>query len=225
MIDTTADLAAFLTDWGGPVVVNGTPGQGVLSRNSQILLDDQLVYEGDSLLCPAALASTVRRGHVVTVEGVAFVACGDPFFSADGLLCRVPLSGSAPTVAATTEDLSFLSDWGEPVTIRGTASTGVLSRQTQIFLAGGRSHVGDSLLTSATLAASLRRGETIQVGAASYRVQHDPWVSVDGVLCRVPLSGPIVAPPPVTPWETLTTVGGLALTTVGGDEIAILPRA
>lgn len=225
MIDTTADLAAFLTDWGGPVVVNGTAGQGVLSRNSQILLDDQLVYEGDSLLCSSVLASTVRRGHVVVAEGATFVACGDPFPSADGLMCRVPLSGAAPTATATTEDLAFLTDWGEPVTIQGTTGAGVLSRQTQILLDGGRSHVGDSLLASAALAASLRRGEAIQVGAASYRVIHDPWVSVDGVFCRVPLSGPVATPPPVVPWETLTTVGGLALTTVGGDEIAILPRA
>ena len=152
---------------------------------------------------------------------------------------RVDVRRSGPPLPLALLTLALLHAHGAsaqgtgldgPLTLKRTPQLAetippLLRSQLPSLVSGDRISGRPDLETVVEGNASLRRGETIQVGAASYRVQHDPWVSADGVLCRVPLSGPIVAPPPVTPWETLTTVGGLSLTTVGGDEIAILPRA
>ena len=220
MIDTAADVSAMLADWGQPLTVGAASGVGVLSRNTQILLDDQLVYEGDSILSTMALCGQLTHGSTITLGGVAYVVQSDPFLSADGATCRVPVSGQSPTVAATAEDLAFLQDWGELLNIGATSGLGMLSRESMLALEGSAIQHGRSLLAAATLAADLRHGDTLTLAGETYRVQHDPWISPDGKICRVPLTGPLML---ATTWPTLTTTTGLVLITTTGVELEILP--
>ena len=221
MIDTAADVSAMLTDWGQPLVVGAVSGVGVLSRNTQILLDDQLVYEGDSILSTMALCGQLGYGSTLTLDGVAYVVQSEPYRSGDGITCRVPVSGTSPTVAATAEDLAFLQDWGQPIAIGAATGLGMLSIESSLVLDGGAIHHGPSLLTAATLAAALAHGDALTVGANTYRVQYQPSISPDGVLSRIPLSGPVAAPPPAQTFQPLTTTTGLALTTTTGLELTI----
>jgi hypothetical protein len=221
MIDTAADVDGMLTDWGQPLTVGAASGFGVLSRNTQILLDDQLVYEGDSILSTMALCGQLGYGSTLTLDGVAYVVQSEPYRSADGITCRVPVSGTSPTVAATAEDLAFLDDWGQPIAIGAATGLGMLSVESLLVLDGGMIHHGPSLLAAATLTAALGHGDTLTVGTDTYRVQHQPSISPDGKICRIPLSGPIAAPPPPPAFQALTTTTGLALTTSTGLELTI----
>jgi hypothetical protein len=222
MIDTAADVSAMLADWGQPLTVGTASGVGVLRRNTQILLDDQLVYEGDSILSTTALCGQLTYGSTITLDGVAYVVQSDPFPSADGVTCRVPVSGQSPTVAATAEDLAFLQDWGQPLTIGATSGLGMLSRESVLALEGSAIQHGRSLLAAATLTAELRHGDMITLAGETYWVQHDPWISPDGKICRVPLTGPLVVAP-IIPWVVLTTAGGQPLTTAAGLELVAVP--
>lgn len=225
MIDTAAEDRAILADWGEPLTIGGIEGLGILSRQTQVILDDVVVYEGDSILASEELCNNLKRGDYLNLNGIDFLVIGDPFSSADGLLCRIPVSGDSPAVAATAEDLTFLRDWGQPAIVRGQTVEGVLSHQTRIVLAGGVIHHGDSLLTDAVAASGLRYGETVTIGATTYRVEHDPWIGADGVLCRVPLTALTDAPHPPVLWVGLTTATGDALTTAHGEQFAVLPEA
>ena len=221
MIDTAADVSAMLTDWGQPLTVGAASGVGVLSRNTQILLDDQLVYEGDSILSTMALCGQLNHGSTLTLDGVAYVVHSEPYRSADGVTCRVPVSGASPTVAATAEDLAFLQDWGQPLAIGAATGLGMLSVDSMLALGGESVTHGKSLLAAASLAATLRHGDALTLAGQSYRVQHDPWISPDGKICRVPLTGPIAAAPPVSSFQSLTTTTGMVLTTTTGIELTV----
>ena len=134
---------------------------------------------------------------------------------------RVDRVQAASTVAATAEDLAFLQDWGQPIAIGAATGLGMLSIESSLVLDGGAIHHGPSLLTAATLAAALAHGDTLSVGADTYRVQYQPSISPDGVLSRIPLSGPVAAPPPAPTFQPLTTTTGLALTTTTGLGLTI----
>ena len=89
--------AAFLLEAGQPVTVNGVEGRGVLSYQSELVLDGEVTWRGESLLVLASLGGDANYGDpVVTTTGTYRVA-QDPLPSADGVFCRLALSGPIVT--------------------------------------------------------------------------------------------------------------------------------
>ena len=84
---------AFLLEGGQVVTVRGVEGRGVLSRQSELILDGEAVFVGESLLALFELLQGVAYGDMVTVGAATYRAAHDPLPSADGLFGRLPLSG------------------------------------------------------------------------------------------------------------------------------------
>lgn len=120
------------------------------------------------------------------------------------------------------ENAAFLLEAGQPVVVDGVSGTGILSRQTELVLDGESTWIGETLLALSSLAGGVSYGDLIIIGSESYRVAQSPFPSIDGVFCRVPLSGPIPYTPPTPVAIFLATTTGVELTTTTGTPIPAL---
>jgi hypothetical protein len=85
--------AAFLLEAGQPVTVNGVEGRGVLSYQTEIVLDGETSWRGESLLVLTSLGGTANYGDLVVTTAGTYRVAQDPFYSADNVFCRLALSG------------------------------------------------------------------------------------------------------------------------------------
>lgn len=112
------------------------------------------------------------------------------------------------------EDEAMLFENGEPVTIKGVAGIGVFSVGGEMILNNEAVSIGKSVLVLSSLGGTVAFGDPVIFRGDNYAVEHDPLPSADGIFCRIPLSGPILNPPPEIPGQRITTVEGVPLVAV-----------
>lgn len=120
------------------------------------------------------------------------------------------------------ENVAFLLESGQDVTVAGVPGRAVFSLQSELVLGGEAIWRGETLLALSTLLADVSYGDVVVVGGQTYRAAHDPLPSADGVFSRLPLSGPItLAPEPVITLFLTTTTGQQLTTPAGVPLVAI----
>ncbi len=118
---SSGENAAFLLESGQPVTVRGVAGRGVLGLQSELVLDGEAVWRGETLLALAELVADVSYGDTVVIGGETYLAAHDPMPSADGVFARVPLSGPITITPEPTITLLLTTTTGQQL----TTTTGV----------------------------------------------------------------------------------------------------
>jgi hypothetical protein len=96
MIDFADDFQGYLQDFGRAVTAKARTGLGVISHQTEIVVNGEIVYTGDSILTSNDIAYDLTHGDIVNYDGVSYVVQHDPFKSADGSLYRVPVTRLDP---------------------------------------------------------------------------------------------------------------------------------
>jgi hypothetical protein len=92
--------AAMLTEDGEPVTIKGVASVGVFSQKTQLIgEDDSAVVIGESLLTLANIGGQLAYGDLINIRGKGWRVKHLPMISADGIFCRIPLSGPIRTPA------------------------------------------------------------------------------------------------------------------------------
>jgi hypothetical protein len=113
--------SAFLLEPGQAVTVAGVEGRGVLSFQSELVLDGEVTWRGETLQVLSSLGSQVSYGDLVITEEGRYRVARDPFPSADGVFCRLALSGPLPPepvitlFLTTTTGLQLTTTTGVPL--------------------------------------------------------------------------------------------------------------
>ena len=221
-------MGASSVTWGG------VQGSGKLRLATEIVLDGDIVSV-DAVLdnLPHALFGGIKYGETITVDGNTFKARCDPFQYGDGDYCRLPLSGPTGTVlpsfkAAPNSRQSLLVQAvnrtfdAVPVVWGAIQGEGLLRKNTELVIQG-QAVVVDAVIENLPFSVfgELKYGDPLTVAGDTYFVEYGVMRFEDGAYCRIPLSGPVAAPPPPPSFQPLTTTTGLALTTTTGLELTI----
>jgi hypothetical protein len=93
-MDTEADLAAMLADFGVPVTgPSSMSGLGILDEPERVVVDGQLISADYVLIVKTAEFGLLKYGDEVTVDGDDFKV-REPLKYDDGKLLKVMLSKS-----------------------------------------------------------------------------------------------------------------------------------
>jgi hypothetical protein len=107
---------AFLLEPGQAVTVRGVAGRGVISYQSEMVLDGEAVWRGETLLALSTLLAGVVYGDLVTIGADTYRAAQDPLPSADGVFARLPLSGPIAVTPQPVITLFLTTPAGQQLT-------------------------------------------------------------------------------------------------------------
>ena len=85
-----------------------------------------------------------------------------------------------------SDDL-LLADFGVSVTAGAISGMGILDQNSEIILQGQVVMVDYALTCRTDLFGSLKYGDSVTVGAVTYKVIHEPLRFADGTFCVAPL--------------------------------------
>ena len=107
---------AFLLEPGQAVTVRGVAGRGVISYQSEMVLDGEAVWRGETLLALSTLLDGVVYGDLVTIGADTYRAAQDPLPSVDGVFARLPLSGPITVTPEPVITLFLTTPAGQQLT-------------------------------------------------------------------------------------------------------------
>lgn len=81
----------FLSDFGASVTAGAISGIGILDKNSELILQGQVVMVDYALTCRTALFGALQYGASVAVGSDSYKVIHEPLQFADGVFCVVPL--------------------------------------------------------------------------------------------------------------------------------------
>lgn len=93
----------LLADFGVSVSADSISGLGILDKNSEMLLQGQVVSIENALTCRTDLFGSLQYGAEIVVENAYYKVIHEPLRFADGVFCIIPLEelqGSAFSVFA-----------------------------------------------------------------------------------------------------------------------------
>ena len=81
----------LLADFGVSVTAGAVSGLGILDKNSEMLLQGQVVSIDYALTCRTDLFGQLQYGASITVDGVGYKVIHEPMRVADGVFSVIPL--------------------------------------------------------------------------------------------------------------------------------------
>jgi len=114
---------------------------------------------------------------------------------------------------------AYLSDIGKPLSVGAVSGLGILRGESTMVIQGEQIFYNKSILGLASQLAHLKYGDQLVYDGETFQVEHDPMPSAAFAFCRVPVIGPIAAPPPIYGPRVLTTATGERLVTATGNPI------
>jgi hypothetical protein len=81
----------LLADFGSSVTAGAVSGLGILDRNSEIIIDGQIVTIREALMVRIDLFGHLQYGDHITVGGVDYIVNHEPIRIADGVFGWIPL--------------------------------------------------------------------------------------------------------------------------------------
>ena len=89
--ESSAELSAFLADFGVAVTLGATTGVGILDMPDQIIGDGMSISSDYALLCKFSEFGGASYGSAITVDGTSYTVRRVEKID-DGKFCRVYLS-------------------------------------------------------------------------------------------------------------------------------------